>query len=201
MRIFLTGIGCVGKTTIGSILSSRLGYRFFDLDEEIERFFGTSIERLQNKFLTIHSYRNEASTALVHILSQPNSQDCVIALPPSGLMGGFLRVVKKAAGMSVVLTDTPENILNRITFYDIDSRLIEKRLTQKEKHLYLREIKKDITYFRKTYDRADMEVDISGLDAEYSAEKVERSIEAFLRKEHVPRTRKSEQSSPPDRRR
>jgi len=50
MRIFLTGIGCVGKTTIGSILSSRLGYRFFDLDEEIERFFGISIERLQKKF-------------------------------------------------------------------------------------------------------------------------------------------------------
>ena len=150
MRIFLTGIGCVGKTTIGSILSSRLGYRFFDLDEEIERFFGISIERLQNKFLTTHSYRNEAAKALIHILAQPNSQDCVIALPPSGLIGGFLRVVKKTAGTSVVLIDAPGNILNRITFYDIDSHLIKKRLTQKEKQLYLREIKKDITYFRKT---------------------------------------------------
>ena len=97
-------------------------------------------------------------------------------------MGGFLRVVKKAAGTSVVLTDTPENILNRITFYDIDSRLIKKRLTQKERRLYLREIKKDITYFRKTYDRADMRVDIFGLDAEQSAEKVERSLEAVLKK-------------------
>ena len=182
MRIFITGIGCVGKTTIGSILSSWVGYCFFDLDEEVERFFGTSIERLQNKFLTIHSYRNEAAKALVHILAQPNSRDCVIALPPSGLMGGFLRVVKKAAGTSVVLTDTPENILNRITFYDIDSRLIKKRLTQKERRLYLREIKKDITYFRKTYDRADMRVDIFGLDAEQSAEKVERSLEAVLKK-------------------
>jgi len=182
MRIFITGVGCVGKTTIGSILSSRLGYCFFDLDEEVERFFGTSIERLQNKFLTIHSYRNEAAKALIHILAQANSRDCVIALPPSGLMGGFLRVVKKAAEISVVLTDTPENILNRITFYDIDSRLIKKRLTQKERRLYLREIKKDITYFRKTYDRADMQVDIFGLDAEESAEKVERSLEAVLKK-------------------
>ncbi len=201
MRIFLTGISCVGKTTIGSMLSSRLGYCFFDLDEEIERFFGTSIERLQNKFLTTHSYRNEAAKALVHILAQPNSQDCVIALPPSGLMGGFLSVVKKVAGTSVVLTDAPENILNRITFYDIDSRLIKKRLTQKEKQLYLREIKKDITYFRKTYDRADMQVDIYGLDAEKSAEKVARSLEVVLKKKHVPRARTSEQSSPPDRRR
>ena len=192
MRIFLTGISCVGKTTIGSMLSSRLGYSFFDLDEEIERFFGTSIERLQNKFLTTHSYRNEAAKAFAHILAQPNSQDCVIALSPSGLMGGFLRVVKKAAGTSVVLTDAPENILNRITFYDIDSRLIEKQLTQKERQLYLREIKKDITYFRKTYDRADMQVDISGLDAEKSAEKVARSLEVVLKKKHVPRARTSE---------
>ncbi len=97
-------------------------------------------------------------------------------------MGGFLSVVKKTPGTSVVLTDTPENILNRITFYDIDSRLIKKRLTQKEMRLYLREIKKDITYFRKTYDRADMQVDISGLDAEESAEKLERSLEAVLEK-------------------
>jgi len=193
MRIFVTGISCVGKTTIGSILASILGCRFFDLDEEIERFFGTSVERLQNKFLTMHSYRNEASKALVHILAQPDSQDCVIALPPSGLMGGYLRVVKKAAGTTVVLTDRPENILERITFYDIDSRPIEKQLTQKEKRLYLREIKKDITYFRKTYDRADVQVIISGLDAEEAAEKVKRSLEAILRNEHVPKPRKSEQ--------
>jgi len=183
MRIFVTGVSCVGKTTISSILASRLGYHFFDLDKEIENFFGTSIERLQGKFLTMHRYRDEAAKALMHILAQPNSQDCVIALPPSGLMGGYLRVVKKADGMTIVLLDTPDDILDRITFHDIDSRPIERQLTQKEKRLYLREIKKDSTYFRKTYDRADMQVDISGLDAEEAAEKVERSLEAVLRKE------------------
>ena len=119
----------------------------------------------------------------MHILAQPNSQDCVIALPPSGLMGAYLRVVKKTGGITVVLVDTPENILDRTIFYDIDSRRIEKQLTQKERRLYLREIKKDITYFRKTYDRADMQVDISGFDAEEAAEKVGRSLEVILRKE------------------
>jgi homoserine dehydrogenase len=96
---------------------------------------------------------------------------------------------------TVVLTDAPENILNRIMFYDMDSRPIEKRLTHKERQLYLREIKKDITYVRKTYDRDDMRVDISGLNTEESAEKVERSLDAFLKKEHVPRIRKPEQIS------
>ena len=76
--------------------------------------------------------------------------------------------------------DKPENILNQITFYDIDSRPIEKRLTEKEKLFYLREIKKDIAYFRKSYDRADLRVDISGMSAEAAAEKVRQSITCWL---------------------
>jgi shikimate kinase len=177
MRIFLTGVGCVGKTTIGMKMGELLGVRFFDLDKEVESFFKTSIERLQNRFLTIHSFRNEAAKALVHLLSRPESRDCVIALPPSGLMGGYLQAIKKANGTTVVITDKPENILNRIRFYDIDSRPIEKKLTPKEKKLYLREIKKDITYFRTSYQRATMQVDISALNADQAALKVKEAIE------------------------
>ena len=64
MKLFLTGAGCVGKTTIGKKIGEILGIKFFDLDREIESFFETSIERLQNRFLTIHSFRNEAAKAL-----------------------------------------------------------------------------------------------------------------------------------------
>ena len=177
MRLFLTGVSCVGKTTIGKKLGKLLGVRFFDLDNEIESFFGTSIERLQNRFLTMHSFRNEAAKALVDLLNRPESQDCVIALPPSGLMGGYLRAIKKANGTTVVVTDKPENILQRIRFYDIDSRLIEKKLTPKEKKLYLGEIKKDITYFHTSYQRANLQIDISGLNADKAARKVKEAIE------------------------
>ena len=69
MRIFLTGVGCVGKTAIGEAMAALLGVRFFDLDEEAERFFETSMERLQNRFLTAPSFRNEAAKALVHLLT------------------------------------------------------------------------------------------------------------------------------------
>ena len=177
MRIFLTGVGCVGKTTIGKIMGELLGVRFFDLDNEIESFFETSIERLQNRFLTIHSFRNEAAKALVNLLNRSESQDCVIALPPSGLMGGYLRAIKKANGITAVVTDKPENILERIRFYDIDSRPIEKTLTSKEKKLYLKEIRKDITYFRTSYQRANLRVDISGLDPDQATRKVKEAVE------------------------
>ncbi len=196
MRVFLIGISCVGKTTIGISLAERLGYQFFDLDVEIERFFGTSIERLQNQFFTMHSFRSEAAEALVHILNRPDSRDCVIALPPSGLMGGYLRAVKKAGGVTIVLNDKPENILERITFYDIDSRPIEKKLSAEEKRLYLREIKKDITYFRKTYERATLQIDISGLDADGAAQKIKETVEE-IRKQAVG-WEKSEQSAAMD---
>ena len=164
MRIFLTGVSCVGKTTIGVKLAALMNCPFFDLDMEIENYFGTSIERLQNKFLTMYSFRQEASKALKHLLSKETSEHCVIALPPSGLRDNYWRVVKKAKGIILVLTDSPENILDRTTFYDIDSRLIEKHLTDKEKRLYLKEIKKDITYFRRFYSRADITVDIKNFD-------------------------------------
>ncbi|MBE9572897.1 MAG: hypothetical protein IMF11_19910, partial [Proteobacteria bacterium] len=148
-------------------------------DHEIESFFETSIERLQNRFLTMHSFRNEAAKALVHLLNRPESRDCVIALPPSGLMGGYLRAIKKARGTTAVVTDKPENILERIRFYNIDSCPIKKKLIPKEKKLYLRKIKKDITYFRTSYQRANLQVDISGLDADQSARKVKEAVEAI----------------------
>ncbi len=116
----------------------------------------------------------------MHILGHPESRNCVVALPASGLMGPYLRALEKSGGISVVLADKPENILNRITFYDIDSHPIEKRLTEKEKLLYLRAIKKDITYYRKSYDRADLRIDISGMLAEAAAEKVQQAFIDFL---------------------
>ena len=39
--------------------------------------------------MTVHSFRNEAAKSLVHLLNRPESRDCLIALPPSGLMGGI----------------------------------------------------------------------------------------------------------------
>jgi shikimate kinase len=173
MRIFLTGVSCVGKTTIGAQLAGLLQCRFFDLDAEIERFFETSIERLRNRYLMSHDFRLAASQALKYVLSREDSSDCVIALPPSGLLGGYWKVVKGTRDATiVVLRDTPQNILNRITFYDIDSRPLQKHLTDRERALYLREIASDIAYFNTSYRRAQVSVDIAGCDPEEASRKV-----------------------------
>jgi len=177
MRIFLTGVACVGKITIGAKLANLFGCQFFDLDREIERFFGTSVERLQKRYLTPYSFRIEASKALKEIVSRgEDGQNCVIALPPSGLMDAYWRVVKSAKAAIVVLQDKPENILKRITFYDIDSRQIQKHLTEREKRLYLREIRGDMTYYGRTYKRATAAVDIAGLGPDDAAHRVRDAL-------------------------
>jgi shikimate kinase len=182
MRIFLTGVGCVGKTTVGEKLAALLGCPFFDLDSEIESFFATPIERLQDKYLTMYSFRQQASKALEHLLKRKDSCDSVIALPPSGLMDNYWKVVKKSQGTIVVLTDDATNILKRITFYDKDSNPIEKHLTEKEKKLYLKDIKEDITYFKRTYKRADISVHISGLNPDKAAIKVKEMLDKHWHK-------------------
>ena len=144
MRVSLVGVSCVGTTTIGRILADRRGWPFFDLDEEIERHFGLSIERLQARFLTGYDYRKDCIATA--------NPDCVIALPPSGLRDVFLRVVRHVPGVTVAVHDTPENSLERITFYETGSRRIERHLTGEERILYLKEIKADISYFKRSYD-------------------------------------------------
>jgi shikimate kinase len=177
MRIFLAGVSCVGKTTIGAQLAGLLECRFFDLDTETERFFETSIERLQDRHLTSHDFRLAASQALKYVLSREDSDNCVIALPPSGLLGGYWKVVSKTRDATiVVLRDTPENILERITFYDIDSRPLQKHLTNSERGLYLREIQRDIAYFNRSFRRAHVSVDIAGCSPDEASRKIRDSL-------------------------
>jgi shikimate kinase len=45
-RIALVGFMCSGKTTVGRILASRLGYAFIDTDAEVERRAGTPVDAI-----------------------------------------------------------------------------------------------------------------------------------------------------------
>ena len=176
MRVSLVGVSCVGTTTIGRILADRRGWPFFDLDDEIERHFGLSIERLQARCLTGYSYRKECAVVLERIATA--NPDCVIALPPSGLRDALLRVIRRVPCVTVTVAvhDTPESILERITFYDIDSRPIDKHLTDEERALQLKEIKADISYFKRSYERADLHVTITGLGPEASAAAIDARL-------------------------
>jgi len=180
MRIYIAGVSCVGKTTIGKKLAELLDYPFFDLDKEVEAFLGKPLEYLHEECLTMHSFRMKASEALKNLLSKENSNNSIIVLPPSGLMHPYYRFIKKTEKIIIVLKDDPRNILKRITFYDKESKPIVKSLSANQKKLYLREIKKDITYFGRTFNKADLTVAIHGLGVDASAEKLKESLYPLL---------------------
>jgi len=97
---------------------------------------------------------------------------------------GQLSVVKKTQDATVVvLKDIPENILKRLTFYDIDSCRIQRTLTEREKGLYLQKIKGDITCFSRSFQKARMSVDIIGCNPEEASRKVRSELAMALSRE------------------
>jgi shikimate kinase len=176
MRIFLTGVSCVGKTAIGNDLANLLNYKFYDFDDEVEKYYGMAIEHLQEKYLTMDLFRQKASIALEHTLSSNECENVVIALPPSGLMGGYWKVVNASSGIIIVLKDSANNILDRIEFFDKDSKLIKKKLSEKDKEYYLSEIKKDLFYYKNSYKRANHTVSIEGLNINDAAIKIQELL-------------------------
>jgi len=172
MKIFIAGVSCVGKTAIGSNLAKLLDYQFYDFNFEVEKYYGMAIERLQEKYQSMDMFRQKASVVLRHILATDECNNAVIALPPSGLMGVYWEVVCKSPGTIIVLTDSATNILDRIEFYDKDSKLIDKKLSEKEKSYYFLEIIKDFIYYNESFKRADHSVSIEGLNVNDAAIKI-----------------------------
>jgi len=176
LNIFLVGVSCVGKTIIGRRLAKEIGYKFFDLDLEIERYFKESIPDIQSQFSSDYFYRKDVSMVLRKIIEENKNNNFVVALPPSGLRDWYYKELKKTDPLVIALNDSPGNILKRITFYDDDSVKIETKLNKREKQHYLREIEKDIKFFKKYNANADYQVNINGLNIKESVNKLKALI-------------------------
>lgn len=177
MIIYLVGISCVGKTTIGKMLAEKIGFSFFDLDEEIQNYYEKPIERIQDDCLTMNGYREKASVVLDKLFSR--NVDSVISGTPSGLKFSYLQVYKKHKDKdlySVCLNDSFENVLDRLIFYDKDSNPITERLDESKKKIYLKEIRADYNYFRDSYKRADFQVNIENIRLEKIPEMIIEEI-------------------------
>jgi shikimate kinase len=177
MIIYLVGISCVGKTTIGKMLADKIGYSFFDLDEEIQDYYKKPIERIQDECLTMNGYREKASIVLDKLFSQ--NIDSIISGTPSGLKFSYLQVYKKHKNkelISICLNDSFENVLDRLTFFDKDSNPITERLYESKKMRYLKEIRADYNFFKDSYKRADFLINIEDVSLDNIPELIIRTI-------------------------
>jgi shikimate kinase len=165
MKIYIVGISCVGKTTIGSLLADNLNYPFYDLDEEVERYYQKPIEQIQNECYSISEYRQKASVVLDNLFT--TEENSVIAGTTAGLKDSYFKIYQKHKKrkdlISIHIIDDPENVLNRLTFYDADSKLYEKVLDDKMRKMYLKEIVADWKYFQKSLSLADFQISIKNV--------------------------------------
>lgn len=170
MKLLLVGVSCVGKSKIGKLLAYKINHLFFDFDKEIEKHFNSTISFIQKECFSSIEYREKTSVILENILK--NNSNYIVAMCPAGLKDYYYRIIKKYNPTVVCITDTAKNILKRITFYDEYSRLLDITLSEKEKILYLKAIKKEIRYYKKINKKADYHVDIAGLNIASSANKI-----------------------------
>lgn len=168
MIIYLTGVSCVGKTTIGRMLAEKLNYSFFDIDEEMEKYYQKPIERIQNDCLNMTKFREMGSKVLDLVILK--SENTVIATTPAGLKYSYYRVYKNHKNekkiISIHIKDKPENILKRLIFFDKESIQIEIVMNDLERKLYTKEIINDYKFFNESLKRADLEINIDGIKLE-----------------------------------
>lgn len=176
MKILLFGITNVGKSTIGKLLSEKLNYEFDDLDEEIKRRYG-KIDAFMNKYPWTYERHKERGKILSDIVNK-YEDNIVIAVSSIFYVRCFSKLLEDENNLAIELQDRPENILKRLVYADEDDNVFPLEITtEKESKYYLSEIKKDITFFKKTYAKITNKFDMNGEDLETVTERLAKYIE------------------------
>ncbi|MFB3915405.1 MAG: shikimate kinase [Terriglobales bacterium] len=110
--VFLVGFMGAGKTSVGVALARRLGWRFVDLDERVEK-------RERRKIAEIFAESGEAAfrraeaAALKDLLDESHSRPLVVALGGGAFVQPENARLLKTRGGPVVFLDAPVEELRR----------------------------------------------------------------------------------------
>ena len=117
-RLVLTGFMGAGKSTVGRLLASRLGWEFLDLDTHLENRTGSTIPELFSHHGEAH-FRRLESTALASALGRAN---VVLALgggTPEDLTNRLL--IEQTPSTMAVFLDAPfSTLFDRCMLQEID---------------------------------------------------------------------------------
>jgi shikimate kinase len=108
-RVFLVGFMGAGKSTVGPLLASKLGWTFLDLDHEIEKKHGMPIRKIFEE-RGESGFRALEYAALQALVSNLN---CVVALGGGAFVQQKNRELIQQLGFSVFLDCPLEVLLHR----------------------------------------------------------------------------------------
>jgi shikimate kinase len=78
--IYLVGFMGCGKTTIGRILANRIGWHFADLDHDIEKSHGASVQQIFSELGEPHFRALEHQALQARVKDVERGKPCVLAL-------------------------------------------------------------------------------------------------------------------------
>ena len=111
--IYLLGFMACGKSTVGRHLARRLGWSFFDLDEEIEAAERTTIAHIFDTRGEAEFRRIESAILEQHVRSIEHGRPAVLALGGGAFLSAANRELVSNNGVSVWLDCDFERIARR----------------------------------------------------------------------------------------
>lgn len=152
MKILLFGTSNVGKSTTAELLAERIGYRCFDLDDEVKKQMGITLEEFVNTGNL--RWRDQQRGRIIKEILQLE-EDLVLAVTPISYTDSFQALIHKDDILSIELYDTPENIFSRLVFSDENDNLYtDEKYKNEHRDYYLYDIREEQDWYGKIY--ADM---------------------------------------------
>lgn len=145
MKILLFGISNVGKATTGKLLAERIGFNFYDLDDEVKSRLGMTIEQF------VHTedlrWRDHKRGSIIKKILQLE-EDLVFAITPISYPENFQSRLIDDDILAIELYDTPENIFSRLIFSDENDEIYtDDPYKNQHKDYYLKEIQADLDWY------------------------------------------------------
>lgn len=150
MKILLFGVSNVGKTTTGEILAERLGYTFYDLDEEVKAELHMTMEEFVHT-ANLRWRDHQRGNIIKKLLC--SQEDMVLAVTPISYPENFKTELDRDDILSIELYDTPENIFSRLVFSDENDNLYkDDEYKNAHREYYLKDIQEDLYWYGQIYD-------------------------------------------------
>ena len=110
-NIYLIGFSYSGKTVVGKILARSLDRTFFDIDQEIAKSQGQSIESIFSEYG--ESYFRDLESQVLHDASQTNGK--IVSTGGGIVIDPENREIMRKSGLIIHLETSPQVILQRMT--------------------------------------------------------------------------------------
>ena len=151
MKILLFGVSNVGKSTIGAMLAEHLGYRFYDLDDEVKKEFHVTLE----EFVHTENLRwrdQKRGRIIKKILAR--EENMVFAISPISYTDNFGKRIIGDDILPILLVDSPANIFDRLVFSDKNDRIYkdDNYKNQRREH-YMADIESDLKWYGNVYSK------------------------------------------------